>query len=177
LEEAYLYVNLSQMPDGPTTIGQFNAIVSTIRRKAGRAKFPELMQSVSAKLIEPLTFEQFMSLQKVRNCMEHRGGVVGPEDTDGAQMLRLVLPSLKVFVVSEDGEIELRHDMGPGGVRIEKDHLAEVRRSSTERTYKSGQRIDFAPADYQEITQACWMFVTDLARKLPVRSLGAIAGA
>ena len=44
------------MPDGPTTVGQFNSIVSTIRRKAGRAKFPELMQSVSAKLVEPLTF-------------------------------------------------------------------------------------------------------------------------
>lgn len=112
LEEGYLYVNLSQMPDGPTTVGQFNSIVSTIRRKAGRAKFPELMQSVSAKLVEPLTFEQeFLSLQKVRNCLEHRGGDVG------------------------------RHDMGPGGVRIEKDHLAEVRRGSTERTYEIGQRI------------------------------------
>jgi hypothetical protein len=110
LEEAYLYVSLCQMPDGPTTVEQFNAMVSTLRRKAGRAKFPELMQSVSAKLVEPLTFEQeFRSLQKVRNCLEHRGGVVGPEDTDGAQILRLVLPALKVFVVSENGEIELLH--------------------------------------------------------------------
>lgn len=73
LEEAYTYICVMKMSGRKTTKAAFDGEVAEIRRRAGRAKFPKLAKLGSAGLNQPLTFEEeFISLQKVRNCMEHR---------------------------------------------------------------------------------------------------------
>jgi hypothetical protein len=122
---------------------------------------------VNGSLQSPLAFEaECLSLQKVRNCLEHRAGIVGLDDTKGADALHLVLPVLQVFLIRDGVEVELQYDMGEEGVVLAGQPIY-LRRGSRERVYKLGERIQLSPADYQEITQACWMFVSDLGKKLP----------
>lgn len=167
LEEAHLYLSVLRMSDGPSTLEKFKTDIAQIRKKAGNAKFPELMRLVNTALPTPLAFEaEFLSLQKIRNCMEHRAGIVGLDDTKGADTLRLVLPVLKLFIVSNGVETEVVHDMGEANY-VEAGGIIEFRRAARERFYKLGERIELTPSDYQEITQSCWLFISDLASKLP----------
>jgi hypothetical protein len=50
-------------------------------------------------------------MQKVRNCLEHRAGVVRKQDLDeDGAALTLSFPRLKVFYMRGDKEIELARD-------------------------------------------------------------------
>jgi hypothetical protein len=170
LERAYLYITLLQMKNQLPTYGDFEAALPAIKKKAEKAVFPDLIKLVSAGLDMPLAFEaECLSLQKVRNCLEHRAGIVTIEDTKGDEALRLVLPVLKVFIMRDGAEVELQHDLGEDH-HVYAGQEVFVRRNSRERSYKLGERIQLTPADYQEITQACWMFVSDLGRKLPKKA-------
>jgi len=168
---AYLYVALLQMKDELPTYGDLEVALPQVKKKASRAKFPELLRLVNEGLDIPLAFEaECQSLQKVRNCLEHRAGMVGPEDTKGADALRLVLPILKVYVMHNGEEVELQYDMGEAR-HVHAGQAIYMRRDSRERYYKLGESIQLTPADYQEITQASWIFVSDLVVKLPKREL------
>jgi hypothetical protein len=77
LEQAFLFVELVKTPGGRTT----GARIFEIQKAAKRLNFPDLLGRVNGGLTERLQFEEeFQSLQKVRNCLEHRNGVVGVED-------------------------------------------------------------------------------------------------
>jgi len=66
------------------------------------------MAEISAGLTTPLAFSaEFLSIQKVRNCLEHRGGVVGVQDADIDGILRLSFPRFKIFYDRKGEEIEL----------------------------------------------------------------------
>jgi hypothetical protein len=82
--------------------------IQQFRKRAGEANFPDLIAQVNQGLTAPLHFEsQFVSLQKVRNCLEHRDGVVGGKDVDpDTKVLRLALPRLKLFYETDGKEIE-----------------------------------------------------------------------
>lgn len=100
LEEAYLFVYVWQEVGGKSVSLQvFEDVVACAKKVAAKRNFPDLLELVNAGLQQPLTFDaEFLSLQKVRNCLEHRGGRVTEQDIDpetGA--LALHFPRLKIF--------------------------------------------------------------------------------
>ncbi|MBU1348200.1 MAG: hypothetical protein KKA16_14770 [Alphaproteobacteria bacterium] len=57
----------------------------------------------------PLIFDaELQSLQKGRNCLEHRSRIVTERDCDGAEALELVLPRLAVLTMIGGEEQELQ---------------------------------------------------------------------
>jgi hypothetical protein len=88
LEEAYLYNSLAQLKHSTgTTWGEFQIELQEFRKKASDANFPVLMGLVNAGLNDTLHFErEFRSLQKVRNCLEHRNGVVSGKTSTRLQI-------------------------------------------------------------------------------------------
>ncbi|WP_050387560.1 hypothetical protein [Bradyrhizobium pachyrhizi] len=169
LEEAIFYLELLKVQQTQTTWGEFQAKVAAIRRRAGRLLFPALMAEVNAGLTATLTFaDEFTSFQKVRNCLEHRGGTVGTEDVDHAGNLTLTLPRLKMFYVNPAGE---EIELAPGVIIDTHEHtgLAEIliKRETRARTYALGEKVAFNAAEFGEIAFACHLFANDLATKLP----------
>jgi hypothetical protein len=166
LEEAYFYTHLLANPDGKTTWGEFQELLAVLRSRANKTNFPDLLAAVNSKLTEPLHFErEFLSLQAVRNCMEHRAGVVGPQDLDdGADALTLALPRFKMFVERDGAEIELAV-----GSEVKKAELISVQRVIRERAYKRGERIEFDESDLVEAAFGCYLFSVDVVSKLPKR--------
>ncbi|MET4201307.1 hypothetical protein [Bradyrhizobium sp. LA6.12] len=169
LEEAVFYIELLKSPQVQTTWGELQAKVAAIRKRAGRLLFPALLNEVNAGLTAPLAFgEEFASFQKVRNCLEHRAGIVGDNDVDETGHLTLILPRLKMFYVNPAGvEVELAV-----GTVIEADEHTEMveimtKRESRLRSYAWGEKITFKSAEFSEIAFACNLFAGDLATKLP----------
>jgi hypothetical protein len=169
LEEGFLYNNMveffSQTDLSKTkTWGELQSIMESSRKTAGELYFPDLMARVNRGLTAPLHFErEFLSLQRVRNCLEHRDGVVTEKDVDpGTQVLRLGLPRLKLFYEEEGREIELLK-----GSHVEKDTLMSFKNVIEEREFKLGDRATFKAEEFHDIGFGCWVFTSDLGSKLP----------
>jgi len=171
LEEAYLYVTLIKTPNGLTTLAAVQKTIADARSRANELYFPDLLSAVGDGLRERLSFaSEFLSLQKVRNCLEHRNGIVGAADVRGDKALRLTLPRLGVFLRQGGQEVEVERD-----ALVEKGGELLIKRVSREREYALGQAIAFSPADFHEIAGGCYLFANDLATKLPTKAFEAAA--
>lgn len=126
--------------------------------------FPQLMAEVNNALAEELHFEnEFLSIQKVRNCLEHRDGVVGDSDVDKETgRLLLSFPRLMMFV-EKDGEIV---EIGVGS-SVEAGQSIGVKMATGTREFEHGTRIAFSEDDLSAIGWGCWAFASELQRKLP----------
>jgi hypothetical protein len=130
------------------------------------------MEAVNKGLTSPLHFEkEFLSLQQVRNCLEHRDGLVSERDADkDTRSLKLSLPRLGMY-----GEKDGKHtELGKGSF-VEKDTMIFFKNEIQEREFKLGERIVFKPEEFHDIGFGCWAFAQDLGSKLPQVEAGAKA--
>jgi hypothetical protein len=165
LQAAYFYLEMIGKPHEITTWGAVQEKMAEVKARANRMFFPELLKSVSEKLKTPLQFaEQYQSLQDMRNCMEHRAGIVGPKDTGGGTVLRLTLPSLDM-VLQQDG-VETILEAEPEQIMKAGSHII-IRKGIMTRDYALGERVVLTVTDFQKIAQACYIFTADIATKLP----------
>jgi hypothetical protein len=172
LEEAFLYLNLVKIPSPQRiTLQTVQDMLDTTRKRASLLKFPTLFAKVNAGLTAPVQFEkEFLSIQKARNCLEHRGGIVGKQDIndENETILTLSFPRMKLFYMRGDEEIEV----APNEPVNAQDGEAYVdilgRYVTRSKTYGIGERIKFTPAEFSEIAMSCSFFGTELAGKLPI---------
>ncbi|HEY4942515.1 MAG TPA: hypothetical protein VII56_13890 [Rhizomicrobium sp.] len=170
LEAAAEYVVVAKYPQGQTTLQHFQAAVTEAKREANKMSFPALMEAVNKNLTSPLSFNrEFLSLQNVRNCLEHRNGIVSEIDLKGDEALVLATPRFKIFYLRHGEEVEL----GPNcKVVPEEESQTEIqiflKREIRERRYKLGERVQISTEEFHEIAAGCFQFVHDLASKLPV---------
>lgn len=175
LEEAVLYLTLIKREAGLTTIAQIKAEIAAARAAAQRPPFPQLLEQVNADLVEPITFEaEYLSLQKVRNCLEHRGGLVAAKDVSSdTGILALSFPRLKLFYMRDGEEVELAADEAidthqPGNLLEEAAGVPiMLKRVTRVREYALGDPVVITLDDFAEIAMACQLFADDLASKLP----------
>ena len=95
LEEAAVYLHfLKSPPERVSTSTTVEDLRDMARKPVAKFPFPKLLQVVNEELTSPLQFEpEFLTIQKVRNCLEHRGGIVKKQDLDvGASTLTEVDP-------------------------------------------------------------------------------------
>ena len=169
LEEAKTYLEMVTWQPQRPTFPKFHEDIAKIRKHAGGLTFPKLLAKVNLGLTNPVMFEAaFLSIQKARNCFEHRGGIVGPQDCDDQDTaLTLSFPRLKVFYCRQGEEVEIR----PNEPVDAQDGQAEVqllgRIELRSKRYRQGERITLTARDFGEIAMACHYFASDLARKLP----------
>ena len=78
-----MYLKLLSAPPKIPTSATWEDVLASVRKPASKLSFPDLLATVNAGLSSPLDFErEFLSMQKVRNCLEHRAGVVRKQDLD-----------------------------------------------------------------------------------------------
>lgn len=173
LQEAYCYVEMFSWPGGRSTLGELQKKVDDLKTTANKKHFPELLQHVGDRLHTPLNFsEEYASLQKVRNCLEHRGGVVSDRDVDAAGKLRLRFPTFQIVIRKFDGtEVAVEQQ---ADAFVEGGESIAFRVGRIEKEYSLGERISLTPLNYIQIAQGCVAFCLDLGAKLPVRDLGTI---
>src|SRR5690606_31207071 len=67
LEEAYVFVNLPKLIQRPVTLGDLQAGIAEIQRKANKLNFPDLTAAVQDDLHGPMNFvDEFTSLNRAR---------------------------------------------------------------------------------------------------------------
>jgi hypothetical protein len=164
LEEAVLYNGIVARAGELTTLEEVQAAEQELRKAASNMLFPELLAEVNKGLTTPLHYErEFLSLQNVRNCLEHRDGIVRERDVDPhTQVLRLALPRIKMFYDDAGREIELNK-----GSMVEKDIDLLMKAVVAEREFKLGDRVTFNADEFHDIGFGFWAITNDLMNRLP----------
>jgi hypothetical protein len=164
LEEALVYLEVTKIVGTAVSYGEFEKLVTDTRLAANKSNFPNLLDDVSNALKTPLVFkDEFASLNAVRNCLEHRGGIVGTQDLKNDTVLRLTMPQFQLFLDQEGTEVPVS-----GLTYVEKDSILKGRRGKREWTFAVGDRVKFTPEDFQLIAMGCLIFANhDIGPKLP----------
>jgi hypothetical protein len=164
LEEAFFYNGIVAQAGALTTLASMQAAEKELRKAATNMQSPALLSAVNKGLTAPLHYErEFSSLGRMRNCLEHREGIVGERDVDpDTQVLRLGLPRLRMFYEDEGRQIELGR-----GSHVEKDTAVMMQVVVTEREFKLGERVTFNASEFHDIGFGFNVIANDLMSKLP----------
>jgi hypothetical protein len=167
LEQAYFFLELLSGPTKVSSSITLEAFFAPLKKKAATLNFGDLLAQVNSKLPEPLNFlEAYESLQRARNCLEHRGGIVGEVDAPAGGVMILKFPRAKVFYLrmGQEIEVEAGHvvDAQDGKDQVEILMRIDVR----ERRFSKYHRLSLGISDFNEIAFACNYFATDLASKV-----------
>lgn len=169
LERAHVYISVfKEFETGKkSTLGDMREFVAATQEWAEGAPFPRLLASVNSGLTTPLNFEAaFLSLQNVRNCLEHDNGrVTARRAQDG--MLKLVFPRMKLFYEKDGQEIEVEIGSTVGGDDDGKGVMLKMRAVLEAREWKVGEQVTFKTAEFNDIGWGCWAFASELGAKLP----------
>jgi hypothetical protein len=168
LERAHVFVTLLGKTHRVSSSATLVEFLAPFQKKAADLRFPALLAAVNERLVPKLDFaECYGSLQKVRNCLEHRGGIVSKLDTDEKETFDFSVPRVKVFYLRQGSEVEV-----VGGERVEPgDDRAEVeifmRLEVRKRSVSLGERMTFTLSEFNEIAFACHFLGAQLATGLP----------
>lgn len=164
LEEAYFYNGMVARAGGLRTWAGVQAAEQKLRQAASNKRFPQLLDEVKKRLTSPLHYErELLSLQDVRNCLEHREGIVRERDVDPATgALHLRWPRLRLFYDDEGRRIELGR-----GSQVEKDTALMADIVVEEREFKLGERVIFKADEFHDIGFGCLTIANDLVQRLP----------
>ncbi|MGJ4916600.1 hypothetical protein ACQR10_19520 [Bradyrhizobium sp. HKCCYLRH2060] len=164
LEEAYFFIELFSLERivAPSS-GTLDEVLMPYRAKAQKLNFPDLMAYVNSALDSPVAFsEAYRSLQAARNCLEHRGGIVGLQDLDSSGLLKISVPRLKAFIEKDGVEIELFKNF-----YVEQETVLQMRAETRDLVFRLGQPLLISASDFEDIAYACANFGTLLAQQLP----------
>lgn len=144
-----------------------NAKLLEFTAEAQKLRYPALLAKVQAGLTSELDWvPELISFQRLRNCLEHRGGKVGERDLDDNGVLSLQLPYMEVGLTRDDGEL----DPLPVGKRLERDRVVGTRVRVRQQSFSAGEAIVFPPHRVREIAFSVWLFADDLVSKLIANS-------
>jgi hypothetical protein len=168
LERAHIFVSLLGKTHRVSSSATLEEFLAPFQKKAADLKFPALLAAVNETLVPKLDFaESYESLQKVRNCLEHRGGIVSKVETDGQEIFEFSIPRVKVFYLRLGSEVEVvagtTIDPGDDRPQVQIFTKLEVRK----RSVSLGERITFTLSEFNEIAFACHFLGEQLATRLP----------
>jgi hypothetical protein len=163
LEEAYLFAVIATRL--PARLEELGPMVEGARREANDWGNPQLLARLGALLTGPLTFEaELTSLQRLRNCLEHRAGYVGDRDAGRGGQMTLTLPRLAIMhrVNGEAQEVQ------PGVPLAEGENELWAQRVNLELTFRLGERVTLSVERLGEMLAACHFLAADLLARLPM---------
>ena len=163
LREAYLYVSVFSKSAGLKTGQEFNEYFSKIRKKSLSMNIPNMMDEIESYLEKPWSYKkQILSINKARNCLVHRGGLVMEKDINDeiGRCLKLEWVKLKLFYEKEGEEIEI---VGKTVV----DAAIKLKREDNAISFVQGERIILDYKKFNEFVVTCFHFGLDLVACLP----------
>jgi hypothetical protein len=176
LQEAVLYIEVLKWAPRSTTLAAIESEIGDIKLRANGLHFPALLAMVNRGLTLPLSFDsEFLSLNRARNCLEHRRGIVSEKDVDdGSTTMTLTYPAIKTYYIRNGEEISLAIgeviDTFEPGVRGPDGHVSIfAKRENRTINYNIGDRLTISASEFYELAMACLFFADDLGSKLPTK--------
>jgi hypothetical protein len=167
LEMAHVFVALLGKAREVSSNATLDEFLAPFEKRAADLRFPDLLAAVNERLNPRLDFaESYASLQAVRNCLEHRGGIVSKFDTRGRETFDFSVPRVKIFYKRQGSEVELvaGEQVEPGDDRAEVEIFTRL--EARKRSVSIGERLTFTLPEFNEVAFACHFLGTQLGTRL-----------
>lgn len=166
LQEARVFCTLAAIPPGQeTTLAEVRELIARTRKSGLAMHVPKLLEDVERKLSSALELSpHILSFNKVRNCLEHRHGVVSSLDCNDVSRSSLVMEYRRqrmVWVNEAGEEIPLVPPMVIDGGTI----VSKV--DEAKKVFPLGQRVEVSIDDFNDVAFTCFAFALNLAAHLP----------
>lgn len=144
------------------------AFKETKQKWAQGANFSRLLDGVNGLLVEPMPYtSEMQTWQKVRNCLEHRGGVVASHDIDaatGVLTLSYHRPGFGYHRNGEEIEVVPGHVVDDGTGQSET--VIWIKLFPQSRSFPIGEPVNISAAEFIELAMACCWVADDLHKRL-----------
>jgi hypothetical protein len=169
LEQAYLFTELIFNPRRTIrSDSTLNDFVAPFLKEAADLNFPTLLGEINSRLEKPLEFAAaYRSMQRARNCFEHRGGIVGKADVGKSDHMDLSFPRMMAFYQRRGDEVEVVPGEAVNADDGEPSVTLFMRLNLRQRRFALGERLVLTASDFDEIAFACYHFGSQLAASLP----------
>lgn len=162
LIDAYFYISILKLNGNTYSITDLEKEIVKLRKNAlDQQSLPQLLQKIN--LNESLQFEsKILSINKVRNCLVHRNGIVTAEKDINDKLnnvLRLEYLNLELVNVDADGKETLERINTGIGVMIK----------AKEKKFQIGEEITINYSEFKSLLFTAMHFGIDLESKLPVK--------
>lgn len=174
LNESLFLLRMAEFKTFSGTFQELEIRTREIHRKVEKMHFPDLISALNSKLNNPIDFLlEWDSFNKLRNCLEHRAGIVSESDLDdGQDVLSFVFPSIEAFIIQDGikrtlniGQVIDTHDPNfkfSSSAPLEM-NLTLIKKK---RLYKIGEKVNISVQEFHDIALACNFFLNDLGGKL-----------
>jgi hypothetical protein len=172
LGQAYQYVEIVKLAASTVTTEQeLVSKVTHIKRRSAHLNFPSLIEGVTKQLLTvPTLTPHVESINKTRNCLEHRDGIVQSDDVNDAENNSLTMSWRYMSIVvgsDESGWSQIKFGdavQGPAQIGV----LAV----EASKSFAVGERIDVSAAEFNAIAFTCQSFVEEIIANLPLLPTG-----
>lgn len=112
--------------------------------------------------VDPVLEAQFRSINQLRNCLVHRGGIVGAKDVDtGSEVFEVRWRTMELLIDEGDGLAPLEF-----GKVFEKGGDLCVRITDKSRAFRLGETIEISETEFAGMMFGMFAFGTDVVQKL-----------
>jgi hypothetical protein len=166
LIEAYFFCSLVLKRNDLKTYQHLQTEIEELRETALKQSLPGLLSKVKPALTADLTYEEEInSINKVRNCLVHRNGVVTDKDVNdiGNRQLKVQYSRMKLYADKDGQEVMevKKNTFVEGGTSIK---LTMVKESII---FNLDDRVKFNYQQFNHLLTTCYLFGIDLTQKLP----------
>lgn len=141
----------------------WNTVILKGREKFNWKKFPEKLDFLEQKYGIILNLaEEVKSINKARNCLVHRRGIVSQADANDGNRLTVMWRGLEITATGAQGE----RNVIPGKTIVEGGEILQLGFVSGSKSFAHGESVSFSASEFSEISLTLYLFGEDLAKKV-----------
>lgn len=167
LARANYLLELKKLKGKVMTKAEYDALHTEINTTTLKKHLPELIEDLNEGLKEPLSYiEEITSINKVRNCLEHRNSFVTKKDCNTQEkgedvlQMRWISPSIEV---TRGSEVMLVKEEG---FTVKKGDIISVKNTRIMSSYKIGELVKINLDTFQQLVYTGYLFANDLTKKI-----------
>ena len=109
----------------------------------------------------------FKSINQARNCITHRGSIVGDADLNDEDAMKLKWLRMHLFVEKPDGvKVRLDPPMPAGGIYFEGGGQVAVGIEEKILEFRKGETVNLTPNDLSEVCYMAFIAIDDLIKTI-----------
>jgi hypothetical protein len=141
--------------------------LSMINKKIRKAHFPNLIEDLEIITGNKLNLKQhILSINKIRNCLTHRYGIVREDDLNSEGVLELKWKKLSIMLASNDNKKEVkildRIVINPG-----EQSKIYTQFKDTSKLFQKDEKIVLDYIELSDIFLTCFLFGKELLKIMP----------
>jgi len=158
-------LKLSEKPKYSMTRDEIECELNKINAEIEDLHFPALIKFIENYIGHPLPFSsEIISINQIRNCLVHRGGIVSDKDLKNNNELELKWISLKWYTKINEVSTEITYDLRKNEIAVNNIEYMVI---DNKKSFELGQKISIDINEFNGIAYTCSEFANYLYSSMP----------